>query len=413
VEHTRFVEDCFVGPGAAVRGATALRRCVIGSSGDDAVIIGDGVIAEDCVLEAGVRLDSAAQVRRSLFLEHSGAEHGGHVADSVIGPNTVVAKGEVTASLLGPFTGFHHQALLIGALWPEGRGNVGYGANVGSNHTGRKPDQELRPGEGIFFGLACAVKFPADFSESPYSLFATGVVTPPQKIAFPFSLITPGNSPEHPGFNEILPGWMWGENAYALIRNAYKHADRNRARAHSLPEAAPPAGSPLIGTFLAADLFAPRVSDCVIRALASLGTKSSAKSTGKTGARLTERELPGLGKNFARASWIEKARDVYENYLAFVFFRNILWDAKPPKETKEAREAKAGRGKIPDAERLLGDLGGAVEASLRRDSVRGAAVFPDYADFHEDAARDAVCLRLRADLNALLPVLRERLSALP
>jgi hypothetical protein len=93
--------------------------------------------------------------------------------------------------------------------------------------------------------------------------------------------------------------------------------------------------------------------------------------------------------------------------------RNILWDAKPPKETKEAREAKAGRGKIPDAERLLGDLGGAVEASLRRDSVRGAAVFPDYADFHEDAARDAVCLRLRADLNALLPVLRERLSALP
>jgi hypothetical protein len=167
VEHVRFVEDCFVGPGSSLRGAAALRRCVIGSSGEDPVRVGDGVIAEECVLEAGTRLESGAQARRALFLEHSGAEQGGHVAESVIGPNTVIAKGEVTASLVGPFAGFHHQALLIGALWPEGRGNVGYGANVGSNHTGRKPDQEIRPGEGVFFGLSSSNKFPADFSDAP------------------------------------------------------------------------------------------------------------------------------------------------------------------------------------------------------------------------------------------------------
>src|SRR5690606_30902528 len=58
VEHARFVEDCFVGPGALVRGAAALRRCVIGSSGEDPVRVLDGVIVEECVLEAGVRLES-------------------------------------------------------------------------------------------------------------------------------------------------------------------------------------------------------------------------------------------------------------------------------------------------------------------------------------------------------------------
>ena len=52
-----------------------------------------------------------------------------------------------STSLVGPFVAFHHQALLIAAYWPEGKGNIAYGANVGSNHTGKAPDQEIRPGE--------------------------------------------------------------------------------------------------------------------------------------------------------------------------------------------------------------------------------------------------------------------------
>ena len=60
---------------------------------------------------------------------------------------------QVTSCLVGPFVGFHHQALLIACFWPSGKGNIGYGANVGSNHTLKAPDQELWPGEGLFFGL--------------------------------------------------------------------------------------------------------------------------------------------------------------------------------------------------------------------------------------------------------------------
>jgi hypothetical protein len=377
---------------------------VTGSSGEDPVFVGDNALVEHCVLEAGVRIESAAQVRRALFLEHSGAEQGGHVADSVIGPNTIVAKGEVTASLLGPFVGFHHQALLIGTLWPEGRGNVGYGANVGSNHTGRKPDQELRPGEGTFFGLACAIKFPADFSEAPYSLFATGVVTPPQKISFPFSLIMEGSAGENSeGRNAILPGWMWHENAYALIRNAYKYADRNRARNHTLPEIAPDQNSPLTGTFLASDLFAPRIADRVRKALTALDAIPAALPSNSI---LTESALPGIGKNCAQAAWIEKARAAYRNYLAFVSFRELLWDASPSKARAPAKNGAAGSIEIFEG------LADAVETSLRRDSDRGARVFPDYADFHGKAGEDAVCVRLKTELKALSPILRKRLAAL-
>ena len=46
--------------------------------------------------------------------------------------------GECLHCLVGPFVGFHHQSLLIATIWPLGRGNVGYGANVGSNHTSRQ-----------------------------------------------------------------------------------------------------------------------------------------------------------------------------------------------------------------------------------------------------------------------------------
>ena len=100
----------------------------------------------------------------SAFAEHSSAEKHAKVTNSIVGPNTQIAQGEVTASLVGPFVGLHHQSMLIGVLWPEGKGNVASGANVGSNHTSRAPDQELWCGEGMFLGLGVNVKYPADFS---------------------------------------------------------------------------------------------------------------------------------------------------------------------------------------------------------------------------------------------------------
>ena len=155
------------------------------------------------------------------------------MTDSIVGANTGIAEGEVTACLVGPFVGFHHQALLIAAFWPEGKGNVGYGANVGSNHTSKAPDQELWPGEGTFFGLGVNIKFPSDFTKAPYSIIATAVNALPQKVTLPFSLI---NSPADrfegisPAYNEIMPGWVLSDNIFTIRRNEGKYRKRNKAK---------------------------------------------------------------------------------------------------------------------------------------------------------------------------------------
>src|SRR5947207_6024828 len=144
-----------------------------------------------------------AVVDRSVLTEHSHAERHGKVTASIIGPNSGVGGGEVTASLVGPFVGFHHQALLIAATWPDGKGNVAAGACVGSNHTSRAPDQEFRPGEGAFFGLGVNIKYPSDFSRSPYLVVACAVTTSPQVVAFPFALIRPvSGQGKPPGHNQ-------------------------------------------------------------------------------------------------------------------------------------------------------------------------------------------------------------------
>src|SRR5262249_50058277 len=183
------VRNTYLGPSARVDGANLVADSALLSSAEEKVQVDTGACVTNSVLQWGSQVSTMAIVDRAVLTEHSHAERHGKVTESVIGPNTGVAGGEVTASLLGPFVGFHHQALLIAAFWPAGRGNVGYGANVGSNHTSKAPDQEFWPGEGMFLGLGVNVKFPADFSKAPYSIIASGVTTLPQKVTFPFSLI--------------------------------------------------------------------------------------------------------------------------------------------------------------------------------------------------------------------------------
>ncbi len=65
-------------------------------------------------------------------------------------------------------------------------------------------------GEGVFFGLGVCVKFPAHLLRAPYTLFASAVVTLPQRLALSFSLFNaPAAAPPpgvSPAFNEITPG---------------------------------------------------------------------------------------------------------------------------------------------------------------------------------------------------------------
>jgi len=78
--------------------------------------------------------------------------------------------------------------------------------------------------------LATAVKFPANYQDSPYSILASGVVTCLKSLSLPFSLILdePLDSVETRGLNRVIPGWVLRENVYLLLRNEMKFSTRTR-----------------------------------------------------------------------------------------------------------------------------------------------------------------------------------------
>jgi len=337
-----------------------------------------------------------AVVEGSVLTEHSHAERHGQVIGSLIGPNTGVAEGEVTASLLGPFVGFHHQALLIAALWPEGKGNVAYGANVGSNHTSRVPDQEFWPGEGLFLGLGVNVRYPADFSRSPYSILATGVSTLPQKLAFPFSLInkpTAAYPDVSPAFNEIIPAWVLTDDLYMLKRNEAKFQQRNRARR----------------THCALAVFRPETVDLMRDACRQLESVEPIQDV------YLEHDLPGLGKNFLRERQRHPAIEAYRFFIQSYALLGLkeqvgrllrtgnpeaalnLLTAPTDEEVWEHQrqiltddmglnDVVVALRQLPD---MVREMARDIERSKAKDDERGRRILDDYADVHVAAAEDS------------------------
>lgn len=369
-----WVDRVFLGPGTKIGSSSWVEGVATVSSLAEPVVLGAGVQVRDSILQWGVEVSSAAQVQQSILLEHSGAHRQALVTESLIGPNTEVGGGEVTASFLGPFVGFHHQSLLIATWWPEGRGNVGYGANVGSNHTSRAPDQELWAGEGTFFGLATAVKFPSNFQDAPYSLLASGVVTLPQRLSLPFSLIVDEflDSPEARGLNRLIPGWVLRENVYLLLRNEAKYLKRNRARRHNFD----------------LRIFRPEVVDKLWKARVLLGTIE-----GKT--VYTQANLSAIGKNYLLEADRLKAVQVYGEFLRYAglkLFVDHTLNGIPcdPAWLQELfhrvdldySAVDQNLGLYLDAERAL------LAASLKakgKDDRRGGAIIPDYGSYHQPA----------------------------
>lgn len=300
------IHDSFIGAYAKVTSSQVIGSTVLSSSDEPSSICG-GSHVKHSLLQSGVRVDTQSIVENSMMYSQSYASNQGKLAESILGPYSGVSEGEISSSLVGPFLGFHHQALLIASYWPMGRGNVGYGANVGSNHTGKAPDQELWHGEGVFYGLGCSIKFPSDFSRAPYSLFATGVVTLPQKITFPFSLISSQaqvRSEVSPAFNVIQPGWILAQNYYTVIRNESKFKSRGNKSQHFSVE------------------FRVLRSDTI-----SLMCQAREELVRATPALFhTDKDVRGIGKNIMTEASRVEAIKVYSYFMVYYAVRGF-WES--------------------------------------------------------------------------------------
>ncbi len=404
IRNTGSISGSFIGEYVNIDGAQAVINSTVLGGKEETTEISHGAFISNSCIQWGSSVTSMGIVDGSVLTEHAHVERHGKVIRSILGPNTGVAGGEVTSSLLGPFVGFHHQSMVIAALWPEGKGNVGYGANIGSNHTSRAPDQEIVCGEGIFFGLGVNIKYPSNFSKAPYSIIATAVETLPQRMTFPFSLINkPGEIIQglQPAINEIFPAWVLGNNMYAVLRNEEKYGKRNRARR----------------TAFDFRVFRPEILDMMIDARDRLANpeRSSGIYTAET--------VEGLGKNYMTEESRMKGMESYNFYIEFYALKGLLGElAGRHGESKNSGSPSAGE-KGPDASEIdhargIMDREGFSKRTVRenmdrlmymieavslsaftskeRDDIRGRKIIDDYDRCHVTSDNDPFIAATRA-----------------
>jgi len=396
------LENAFIGVSSRILSAQRLSDCVILSDSERPVVVEDGSIVKRSLLQWNSCVTSQSLVEMSLLCEASVAERHAKISQSVIGLNTSIGEGEVTSSLLGPFVGMHHQSLLISVFWPEGKGNVGSGCQCGSNHTSREPDQEFWPGEGMFLGLGVNVKFPGCFTQAPYTIIATGITLPPQRVEFPFSLILqPVEQPKDfsEDLNEIIPAWVLSDNLFVLARNERKFIARDRAKS---------------GKF----------EHRVIRRETVELMKTARKRLQETSDRdyYTENEIPGLGRNllaeYSRGPAVEAYTFHISLYALEGFFERcerlgevpdgILTSPSDDTEWEHQRlilqEEELGsnpRALIESYTDSLHQMALRVEESKSRDDTRGKRIIPDYTDHHVPADSNPLVLQFRNELTAI------------
>ena len=390
------VVGSYIGRAAEVRGAQIIDNSCVISDEEQPTSISDGACLYGSIVQWGGTVSTQSVVRDSVIGEHATVEHNSLIRESYIGANSHIGQAEVTASLLGPFVAAHHQSLLIAATWPAGRGNIGSGAQVGSNHTGRAADQGIRCGEGLFFGLGCLIKFPADFTSAPHTVIAAGVTTLPQCLEFPFSLINvptdrvDADAELPTGLNQLTPAWVLRHSLYQVRRNDEKHRQRDRAR-HDV---------------LALDALSLHTIQLMQEALRRL-------EAAETQPLYTEADIAGLGKNFLTRAGLEDAIETY----GFHVNRYALHSVKQRLETAAvtahapqaadclqpdpddpdwtfARQLLGGRTDIPamleELKTAARTMAEQVENSKRKDDQRMAKIFGEAVPAGTSAQEDAM-----------------------
>jgi hypothetical protein len=386
VINTNKVVNVYLGYSGVIDNAVLVENVTILSNHDESSHVVDGAYVKDTIVQWGASVESMGVVTNSVLIEHSHVQTHGKVHQSVVGANSGVAKGEVTASLLGPFVGFHHQSLLISAFWPEGKGNIAYGANVGSNHTSRAPDQEIIPGEGMFFGLGASIKFPANYSYSPYSIIATNVITLPQRVEYPFSLINlpsanlPGVSP---AYNELFPGWVLSDNIFFVMRNAAKYRKRNKAKRVSIKY----------------DIFRSEIMEIVLE------SRSRLRQITKTKDYYTEKDISGVGKNYLTDNARKKGDETYSYFLKYyalgVFVSDFLEVKCENSDLETASKIIALELSSTSRDENINmfiemdkHVADSVLLCKQKDDRRGRRIIDDYSDAHAPADKESFIVEL-------------------
>ena len=133
IADTRELTNVVIGDECEVTGASRLVECTLRSTSEASILVSDGVICDNCIIQAGASLTDGARLYNTFVGEACHVGRGFTSENSVFFANSHMDNGESCAALCGPFSVSHHKStLLIGGEYSFY--NAGSNTNF-SNHA--------------------------------------------------------------------------------------------------------------------------------------------------------------------------------------------------------------------------------------------------------------------------------------
>lgn len=223
IKNCKIIKDVTIGTDAYLKGANKLKNLTINSSAEAASQIGEGCELVNGIVGYGCKIFYGVKAVRFVMASHSQLKYGARLINSYLGNNATISCCEVLNSLIFPSHEQHHNNSFLIAALIMGQSNMAAGATIGSNHNSRGADGEIITGRGFWPGLSVTLKHNSKFAS--FNIISKGNYMSELNIPFPFSLIV---TDEHENQLNIMPGYWFMHNMYALARNSWKYIDRDK-----------------------------------------------------------------------------------------------------------------------------------------------------------------------------------------
>ena len=225
IKSCMMIKDAYIGEFAYIKGANKLKNITVLSSEEEPSQIGEGVEMVNGIMGYGCHAFYGVKAVRFVMGRSSNLKYGARLIHSILGDNSTVSCCEILNNLIFPVHEQHHNNSFLIATLIQGMSNIAAGATVGSNHNSRTNDGEIRAGRGFWPGLSATLKHSSRFAS--FVLIAKGDYPYELNITMPFSLVN-NNVPRDR--LEVMPAYFWMFNLFALERNSWKTAARDKRK---------------------------------------------------------------------------------------------------------------------------------------------------------------------------------------
>jgi hypothetical protein len=223
IKNSRIIKDTFIGSDCYIKGANKLKNLTINSSEEEPSQIGEGVEMVNGIVGYGNRIFYGVKAVRFFTGRNVQLKYGARLINSYLGSNSTVSCCEILNNLIFPFHEQHHNNSFLTASTLLGQSNIAAAATIGSNHNSRANDGEVLAGRGFWPGLASSFKHSSRFAS--YCLIAKGSYPCELNITLPFALVSIAEDRQT---IQLMPGYWFEHNMYAVVRNAHKYRARDK-----------------------------------------------------------------------------------------------------------------------------------------------------------------------------------------